>query len=830
MASSAGVRDKCILGPGAGRLAKGPDLSQLKPPIKTSLSGTRQIIHAMETGTGEIKKYLLNEINLMYECKTCFSVFRSLANLVAHKRTFCKAKYEEVHHMYQDKGDLDRETATLMQTVIIEAEPVECVVDQKQWNLEEYAPSYELLKTSGILQDIYSKPVVNRLLPANKNGLKHVVSKLKAKLDGTEASFYENMQRNFEEPKPTQVVHLEPLYETENALMQSWKFQEQKETVGEQYRAWQEAEDAKKHIKIGPNGQVTTSKEIIKLVTGPDGKTYSVKVPLEDFNVEENEDEEDAGHLKYPCPKCKKTYSKIMTVFKHLVNAHDLTIQEAKNKRKSITNHAIYVEDKKTKAAGDFSNPVKPMEVKVKNYTLSSKIPVNLCEELCTEDCTFCPILKASCVSDSTDTKRGDVKKAEELNHLVKEREEKENEEASTDDEVERKIMEYVNRRKVQCRICDQKFSRTLLVKNHVAGEHLRIKKWTCTLCEFGSWTKQHCIIHAERAHRLKDAASGVTEQPKEIYFDKNPLCKVLQVGERVIADKAERVMVDKEKIAVVDRDKQGAVDKDDIVMADKEEIVMVDKDEIAAKEDSYSDSSSTNSGSTSTVDQNDLEHLNGLTTAKQLAQSSNLVGGLNSTGNNDDSSEEASDGDSEISFRENAISIDSFSPSSTSVSPQSPSPIVPSAKILSDPAKRKRGPSISPKKPVKTLKRTKLNHEEPTDVDDMIDDSSNTSILSKVPESKKTQKLARSLSKSEEDVLIKDVESLSKASSSPITITTDSRGSNSSRHSDISTNSEVSSKSGSTSRSRSRSSSETRQRSGSGASRASGGSLQSKK
>ena len=133
----------------------------------------------METGTGEVKNFLLNEINLMYECKTCFSVFRSIANLVAHKRTFCKGRYQGVLHLYQDKEGLD---AAEMQTVVIEAEPVECVVDQDKWKLEDYAPSYELLKTSGILQDIYSGPVINRLLPANKSGLQHVVSKLKAKL------------------------------------------------------------------------------------------------------------------------------------------------------------------------------------------------------------------------------------------------------------------------------------------------------------------------------------------------------------------------------------------------------------------------------------------------------------------------------------------------------------------------------------------------------------------------------------------------------------------------------------------------------------------------
>jgi len=123
MASSAGIRDKSILGPAARNLsARGPDLSQLKSPIRTSLSGTKQVIHALECGTGEVKEYLLEEINLMYECKTCFSVFRSIANLVAHKRTFCKGKYQDLQHIYQDKGGGGG--GPDLQTVVVEAEPV----------------------------------------------------------------------------------------------------------------------------------------------------------------------------------------------------------------------------------------------------------------------------------------------------------------------------------------------------------------------------------------------------------------------------------------------------------------------------------------------------------------------------------------------------------------------------------------------------------------------------------------------------------------------------------------------------------------------------------
>ena len=148
---------------------------------------------------GEVKQYLLDEVNLMYECKTCFSVFRSLANLIAHKRTFCKARYKDTHHVYRDKN-LDGGPPPFsddVQTIVIEAEPVECIAEEVK--LDNYAPSVELLKTSGILQDISNKisnkPAVNRLLPPGKPGLGQIVNKLKAKIDGVEPSFYEHKER-----------------------------------------------------------------------------------------------------------------------------------------------------------------------------------------------------------------------------------------------------------------------------------------------------------------------------------------------------------------------------------------------------------------------------------------------------------------------------------------------------------------------------------------------------------------------------------------------------------------------------------------------------------
>jgi hypothetical protein len=206
--------DASILGPRAARLARGPDFSQLRPPIKTTVSGTRQVIHALETATGEVKKVLLDEINLMYECKICQSVFRSLANLISHKRTFCKTKYNQALHLYQDKEGTE---AANMQTVLIEAEPVECVAEaQTSHDLSCYSPSLELLKTAGILEDLMARrrPCVgpgghgSRLVAPGRQRLGAVVEGLKEKMDGAQHTML-GLKKNFEAPRPQSTMHLE---------------------------------------------------------------------------------------------------------------------------------------------------------------------------------------------------------------------------------------------------------------------------------------------------------------------------------------------------------------------------------------------------------------------------------------------------------------------------------------------------------------------------------------------------------------------------------------------------------------------------------------------
>ena len=69
---------------------KDKDESIVRQPINLGTTNVRQIFQCVHNGTAEIKDIILNECNIIYECRSCRSLFRSLSNLLSHKRQYCK--------------------------------------------------------------------------------------------------------------------------------------------------------------------------------------------------------------------------------------------------------------------------------------------------------------------------------------------------------------------------------------------------------------------------------------------------------------------------------------------------------------------------------------------------------------------------------------------------------------------------------------------------------------------------------------------------------------------------------------------------------------------
>ena len=100
-------------------------------------------------------------------------------------------------------------------------------------------------------------------------------------------------------------------------------------------------------------------------------------------------------------------------------------------------------------------------------------------------------------MSDNSTLEKEDKEKADQVNDFVEAREALEElEEADVPAEIEKKIQEQMNRRRVECRTCGKKFTRSVLLKAHVASEHLGLARWECALCGKGVWSRQEGLGH----------------------------------------------------------------------------------------------------------------------------------------------------------------------------------------------------------------------------------------------------------------------------------------------------------------------------------------------
>jgi len=299
------------------------DHSVLKQSIEVSKTGMKQAIHALECGSKEVVDVLLNECSIIYECKVCFNLFRSISNFLAHKRTFCKNKSQKVLHHFNNP---DQETADKL--VIVQPEPVETVFPEAGFELQDYSPSIELLKEAGILDEIEERPLVNTLLPSNSKPSQ-------SKLSGIVKSLIAKRNAQESEDATRHQVLLEPLKQSTRAVFQTYLLGDQSaKPMGQRYSELVKARRLGSAF-IGPDNKIVD----------PGQSTRSFSPSMANFPTEFNEkksvkskpgpkrSKEDDG---YPCTKCNSSYSRLYKTINHLKKVHNLLEADVREERQKI--------------------------------------------------------------------------------------------------------------------------------------------------------------------------------------------------------------------------------------------------------------------------------------------------------------------------------------------------------------------------------------------------------------------------------------------------------------------------------------------------------------
>ena len=250
---------------------------------------------------------LLNECNVIYECKVCFNMFRSLANLISHKRSFCKNKSNNVLHVFNNGDDSQSQDVTPEKMVVVRPEPVETVFPDKDLEVKDYTPSIELLKEAGILAEIEERPIVDSLLPQkhSQSKLKEIVKKLRT-IQETRAP--ENTQQN---------LFLEPLRQTDHAVFQTCFFNvNDKTTMSQRYVDLIKARQLTSAF-VGPDNKVIAPTDSSRSYS-PASSEYSFhtyqgdKYPLDTYKPPK------PSSYDYPCLKCSYSNARLYRVIHHM--------------------------------------------------------------------------------------------------------------------------------------------------------------------------------------------------------------------------------------------------------------------------------------------------------------------------------------------------------------------------------------------------------------------------------------------------------------------------------------------------------------------------------
>lgn len=289
-------------------MATTSDLSILRKPIKTSVTGFNEARKAYEDGTEEVKRLLSNECDIIYECKVCRNMFRSLVNFISHKRVYCQNQFNAaIDFGFGNDGLLSQDLTTIVQA--------------ENDYIQTTNSKHQDKDLGSIIERLVKREQTNRLMKLN--------------------DFYEQVNKKLTQDEVVQKKHmiqLDHVPESNAAVYQT--------------------------VKVDNNGDMKTEIDEVhellmsdKNVLGPDGKIVNLsELPIFNSNLMQHFECDvcnsrfstektlklhiEAKHVPstfvYQCPSCNKTFLRASAVIRHLTNDHKKSLRRIRLMRESI--------------------------------------------------------------------------------------------------------------------------------------------------------------------------------------------------------------------------------------------------------------------------------------------------------------------------------------------------------------------------------------------------------------------------------------------------------------------------------------------------------------
>ncbi|XP_077294989.1 uncharacterized protein LOC143917373 isoform X2 [Arctopsyche grandis] len=312
-----------------------PDLSLLRKSIPTSVTGFAQARDVFDTGTAELKQLLSNECDIIYECRVCRNLFRSLANFISHKRVYCCEKFKTSLHPHFNNNNFMKDD---MISIIKTEEDFQDFVRNKNkvgYNHKNGIASDNLGKKISATKDLTS--IIERLVLR------------------TESEKQTNDDFEFESSNKIH-TRLQSIPDTKNAVYQNICLDkiDPRNSIRDEIAELERLMATNEAI-LGPDGKVISrnaSPESISNKSALDNdrvifqddlfcKICKINFATQKTLKYHMKHKHAENRLVYPCPDCTDTFSNSWSVFRHLFKVHRKSATHIRKLRESIQNKAF---------------------------------------------------------------------------------------------------------------------------------------------------------------------------------------------------------------------------------------------------------------------------------------------------------------------------------------------------------------------------------------------------------------------------------------------------------------------------------------------------------